>query len=227
MVRTRRRLSPPAYLVKNRLKLEARFRQLPRGSSKWATAGCKRSLIAELRKLTHGKCVYCEHMLEVGTYIEVEHYIAKTIDESLVFEWTNLLPVCRLCNGSKAYDDHRRALLKPDDEDPEPYFWLHAGTGELRPHPNLTAAETIRAEETIRLCDLQRGALCAKRSETIELTDLLLKVLADENILPQTRQRAWKALSDPKREYKFVVRHVLTLKGRRDLADEDRRLFQH
>src|ERR1035441_9343107 len=89
MVKTPRRTPPPAPLVKNRLRWEARFQRLPHGSRDWATPVCKRALAAALRELAHGKCVYCESALDVTSDTEVEHYVAKTIDPSRAFDWTN------------------------------------------------------------------------------------------------------------------------------------------
>lgn len=219
MVKTPRRPPPPAFLLKKRKIWEARFERVRAGACKgdWATRDCKRILAAALRELAHGKCVYCESALGVTSDTEVEHYIAKTVDCSLAFEWSNLLPACHLCNRAKAGRDHRGALLKPDDEDPEPYFWLHPDTGELQPHPKLSADQRQRALETIQLCNLQRAALCTQRVEMMGRVARLLQ--------HPTREE-WDALSHPASQYKFVLRHVLTLQGLLELAAEDRRLFE-
>ena len=50
--------------------------------------------------------MYCESALEVTSYLEIEHYVAKTVTPELAFEWTNLLPACRLCNNAKGEQDH-------------------------------------------------------------------------------------------------------------------------
>lgn len=58
-----------------------------------------------LRKLFHGKCAYCEKLIEKGI-AEVEHYRPKGAIEGdahpgywwLAFKWTNLLPTCPGCN---------------------------------------------------------------------------------------------------------------------------------
>ena len=165
MVHTPRTLPPPSQLVKHGAKWTARFQATLAGGARqdWATLHAKRVLRTALRGLAYGKCVYCESALEVTTYLEIEHYVAKTISPVLAFEWTNLLPACRLCNNAKGEEDHQGALLEPDAEDPEPYFWIHPDTGKLEPHPTLDAVQARRANETIRLCELQRPALCTKR----------------------------------------------------------------
>jgi len=64
-----------------------------------------------LRRLFHGKCAYCEKLIEKGI-AEVEHYRPKGAVEGcdhpgywwLALKWTNLLPTCPGCN--KAMKHH-------------------------------------------------------------------------------------------------------------------------
>jgi uncharacterized protein (TIGR02646 family) len=214
MVHTPRTSPPPAELVTHGKRWTVRYESIASGSSTgdWATQSAKKVLAVALRGLAHGKCVYCESALGVTTYLEIEHYVAKTVTPALAFEWTNLLPACRLCNNAKSEQDHKGALLKPDAEDPEPYFWIHPDTGKLEPHPKLDAAQSRRANETIRICDLQRPALCTKRVE------MLMRAL-------QATASQWEELCDPRTEYKFVLRHVLETRGQHQIAEIDRVRF--
>ena len=161
-----------------------------RSQSDWATAHAKKVLRAALRGLAYGKCAFCESVLEVTAYLEIEHYVAKTVTPALAFEWSNLLPACRLCNNAKGEQDHQGMLLKPDAEDPEPYFWIHPDTGKLEPHPKLDEAQSRRANETIRLCDLQRPAFCTKRVE------MLMRVLRWLSSAKPAGPE-WEELSEP------------------------------
>jgi uncharacterized protein (TIGR02646 family) len=215
MVHAPRTFPPPPQLVKHSKKWTLRFQAVLNANPPrdWATPQAKKVLRAALRELAHGKCVYCESALEVTTYLEIEHYVAKTVNSDLAFEWTNLLPACRLCNNAKGEQDHKGALLKPDAEDPEPYFWIHPDTGKLEPHPRLDEAHAHRAKETIRICDLQRPALCTKRVE------MLMRVLRATGSL-------WKELCDPRTEYKPVLRHALEIRGQHALAEYDRERFR-
>jgi len=156
--------------------------------------------------------------LDVTSYLEIDHYVAKTTRRDMAFEWTNLLPACRLCNNAKGEHDHQGALLKPDADYPEPYFWIHPDTGKLEPHPKLDGAQSHRANETIRLCALQRPALCTKRAE------MLMRVLRWlSNAEPASLE--WEELLSPRLEYKFVLRHVLETRGQHSLAELDRTRF--
>lgn len=72
---------------------------------------CWRSSIPTLRKLYHNKCAYCESPIvphdnhndspEIRTRFTVEHYRPKTYYYWLAYEWSNLLPLCTVCNNDK------------------------------------------------------------------------------------------------------------------------------
>lgn len=91
MIFTPRNFEPVLELVRNRTAWSERWKE---GCADWATEKAKECLRAGLRQLTHGKCAYCESRLEVDSFLEIDHYVAKTIDPELVFEWTNLFPTC-------------------------------------------------------------------------------------------------------------------------------------
>lgn len=56
-----------------------------------------------LSDMSGGKCAYCEVRLGEGaTYLEVEHFFAKSHHSHRVLDWSNLLPACRRCNGKKS-----------------------------------------------------------------------------------------------------------------------------
>ncbi len=227
MVRTRSRPAPPGQLRANGTRWTARFEAILNGTKKgdWATRSAKKTIGLALRGLAHGKCVYCESVLGVTVDLEVDHYVAKTVNSALTFEWTNLLPSCRLCNRPKLDHDHSNALLKPDDEDPEPFFWIHPDTGRLEPHPTLSAPDRYRAEATIRLCDLQRAPICTRRIHMLGRTNRWLRQVAAAEALTSTLREEWTSLSNPASEYKFVLRHALALHGRDNLAQFDRERF--
>ena len=221
MIQTPRRTTAPARLLRHQQRWTARFARICAGecTGDWATRAAKSVISGALLAITHGKCIYCESTLGVTSELNIEHYIAKSVRPEIAFEWTNLLPACRLCNGEKGEADHEGRLLKPDDEDPEPFFWIHPGTGELEPHPALNADQRHRAEETIRLCNLQRGALCTGRINMMNrVSRWISRGLTDVD--------EWDEFCRPTTEYKLVLRHVLKQKGLEVLAEKDRRHFK-
>ena len=218
----RRPKAVPPKLAANREKWTGRWKALivstPKtGRDKWATSAAKRFLKESLQGMAYGKCVFCEGLLGAQAHVEVEHYIAKTVDVEQAFEWANLFPACCKCNVAKGHTDHRGVLLKPDEDDPEEYFAVHPN-GELQLRPHLTPDQRERAHETIRICDLQRGALKTLRSQAL--------VRCGEWIQNGGPENRADDLLEPNRQYKLAIRHQLRTYGRSDLVLEDRSRFE-
>ena len=220
MVQTRPRGECPPLLKSKGAKWTKRWHRILDGHARgdWATPGAKKLLREAVLGLTHGKCAFCEGRLEVTTWAEIEHYHPKTRYPKHAFLWTNLFPACAICNLRKGEQDHQGALLKPDEEDPERYFWVHPDNGRLDPVPGLSPVEEARAAETIRICDLQRDALRAERSDLVRRLSRCLARGGDSEDLAE--------FLDPRSAYKFVVRHVFDRYGCSRLADLDRHLFR-
>ena len=61
-----------------------------------------------------------------------------------------------------------------------------------------------RAEETIRICDLQRAAICSQRAELFQrVADWLKRSSRDD--------AEWDRFADPRAQYRLVIRHVIRL----------------
>lgn len=173
-----------------------------------------------------GKVRLLRGKLGSQAYPQIEHYISRKAAPGRAFQWANLFPVRQICNGSKGHADHQGRLLKPDDEDPELFFWI-GPEGDVAPHPGLNAAEASRATETIRLCALNRGGLREDRLMVANRVKRWLKraaVLVDG--LDEDTQKEWDEFSDPGHPHKIVIRHVLTERSAPELAATDRRFFQ-
>ena len=227
MVRIRRRPRAPAALAQNKLAWTAKREKVVASGTAddWATQKAKKALKKPLLAMTWGKCAFCEGRLGAQAYAQIEHYVSRKVDPGRAFEWENLLPACEVCNRSKGDADHQGRLLKPDVEDPEPFFWITT-EGKFTPDPRLNEADTIRALETIRLCGLNREELIANRQMVGDVVRRWVERAAGlVDGLDQYLQAEWSALSDPCFNYKLVVRFVLTQKGLHDLAETDRRLF--
>jgi uncharacterized protein (TIGR02646 family) len=214
MVRTRPRPTAPTALVRNQKAWTKRCQS--RSGADWATRKAKLTLIGPLLEMTWGKCAYCESQLGVQVFAQIEHYVSRHVAPHRAFEWSNLFPVCEICNNSKRHTDHSGALLKPDNEDPEDFFWI-GPEGEITPRPGLTPESAARAAETIRLCDLNRADLQEARQDVAN---------ALRDWLSSGSPAQWERLSHPRHEYKLVIRHILTIHNQPDLAAFDRRRFQ-
>ena len=222
MVRTRPRPPAPALVTRKSAQWTARWRKMHAAGSRgdWATQAAKQALRDPLHKMTHGKCAYCEGQLDAQSFQQIDHYVSRKVDPDRVFEWRNLLPICQVCNVRKGHQDHRGALLKPDDEDPEAYFWV-GPEGRIEPHPVLGEPEKLRAAETIRLCNLNRGTLQRSRRLIAVSVQRWLSRLTQESSPVLIEE--WVDLSDPAAPYKLVLRH--TLRAYPALVEHDRRRF--
>jgi len=71
---------PPAELQANKQAWTDRWKRIRAGqeTGEWAPRAAVQLLKDSLRPLTHGKCVYCESLLEVDAYLEIEHYAFVT-----------------------------------------------------------------------------------------------------------------------------------------------------
>jgi len=226
MVRLRRG-APPALLLEHGAKWTERWQAMreARRTGDWAPEGARKVLGDELRNLAFGKCAFCESLLDVGSYLEIEHYVAKTVQPERAFEWSNLFPICGRCNSAKGSADHAGLLIKPDVDDPEGMLWLHPDTGELQPRMKLKASVRRRVERTLQLCDLQRGSLCTKRIETMRFAIRWMERLSHPDGFDRPLREEWDYLVDPKTEYKFVIRHVFETRGQLRMAEWDRGRF--
>jgi len=57
--------------------------------------------------------------------MEVEHFNPKSLRPDLVVDWTNLLPSCGKCNGSKSnHDVAAEPIINPFDQDPRDHLAL-------------------------------------------------------------------------------------------------------
>ncbi len=175
--------------------------------------------------MTWGKCVFCEGRLGAQAYPQIEHYVSRKSNPQRAFEWENLFAVCEICNGSKLDTDHQGTLLKPDAEDPELFFWI-GPEGDIKPLRNLSPSKKSRATETIRLCKLNRSALCEARRAVAALVSRWIERAALAGSLDELLEAEWSAIADPSFNYKIVVRHVLAQKGLHVRAEKDRELFQ-
>lgn len=84
----------------------------------------KKKIKDPLSESSFHKCAYCEtDLTDPSTYMEVEHFHPKSLRPDLVVEWTNLLPACKRCNGTKNDDDISiRPIINPYDMDPRHEF---------------------------------------------------------------------------------------------------------
>lgn len=138
------------------------------------TSTHKQAVRRSLVKMQGERCAYCEGPPNSDGHIE--HFRRKNPAHfpELTFEWDNLFFACGSQDHCGHYKDRPRApqynpdhLVKPDVHDPDQVFYFHS-SGEVRARPKLVGDNAIRASETIRVFNLNSGALKAARRRAIQ-----------------------------------------------------------
>lgn len=160
------------------------------GVQQWCdvSADDRSEIRRELASMQGRLCAYCESDMDVhGEHIE--HFRQRSRHPQGTFEWSNLFAACtqRGCcakHKDECGDYPHADLIKPDEEDPE-HFFLFASNGSIAIRTSLlTEEERRRAQETLRVFNLdeQWGRLRKMREiacsgylqiakELVEMTD--------------------------------------------------------
>lgn len=124
-----------------------------------------------LLDMSHNKCVYCESKVdEESKYMEVDHFLPKSIYQDLVVFWKNLLPSCKRCNTNKLdHDSESKPIIDPSTTLPNE----HIGIRNYR-----LKGKNQLGRDTIDIVDLNESIRCtAKRfaiGEQVTITILQL-----------------------------------------------------
>ena len=119
------------------------------------------------------RCAYCEGAIYHQGHIE--HFRRKNPKHfpELTFAWHNLFLACGSHQHCGHYKDRPNApaynpeqLIKPDEHDPEQYFYFHS-SGEVLPRHGLKADDALRAAETIGVFGLNDSSLRGSRAEAL------------------------------------------------------------
>lgn len=139
MIRITRPQKPVELTDNVKATLTAEFKA--NGTAVWR----KDWIVDTLKAATYSKCAFSEMRLdEEGKYMQVEHFNPKSRYPDEVMEWTNLLPICNVCNTKKRnWDTKQNPLVNPMDEDPKDYFFIRNGRINARDVSNKKATDTI------------------------------------------------------------------------------------
>ena len=130
-------------------------------------------------------CAYCEDVLHNRSYKHVEHFRRKNKDyfPQLTFAWDNLFLSCQTADHCGHYKDRKNGdpynpddLIKPDDDDPDDFLYFHS-TGEVRSRRGISAEAKQKAEETIRVFNLNDRKLRGQRYNVVN--NLVQRTLGD------------------------------------------------
>jgi len=115
------------------------------------------------------RCMYCED----SEWTAVEHFVPRSHDALLSFEWSNYLAACSGCNSNykrdefPTADDGTALLIDPTQEEPADYLVLSPTTGLYVAIDNFG-----KGSESIRVFGLNRSGLVTGRQDAWELLQL-------------------------------------------------------
>ncbi|GAB4441049.1 MAG: hypothetical protein Kow0031_23030 [Anaerolineae bacterium] len=144
-----------------------------------------------LIEMFHGKCAYCESLITVVTYGNIEHYYPKSKYIDKTFEWENMLLACDICNnprhkGSKfpIDPDGKPLLLDPTSEVTDPNTHLRFIWDERAGLASVYGSDT-RGQVVESVFDLNgirgRKDLVRARSSHVKQLMILLKFAQNGN----------------------------------------------
>ncbi|MBL7817817.1 MAG: hypothetical protein JNL70_22605 [Saprospiraceae bacterium] len=100
----------------------------------------------KLKEIYHCKCAFCESNTHAGAHKDVEHFRAKSQYYWLVYEWTNLLLSCQICNR-----DFKKVLFPLVDETKRITSPPLSKKGELDKQKCHILSDTLKAEQALLL----------------------------------------------------------------------------
>ena len=130
----------------------------------------KRPIREALGSMQNDLCAYCEGPLRDDAHIE--HFRRRHDAPQLTFAWKNLFLSCNEPTHCGHHKDRSGSpydpadLVKPDEDDPDEFLFF-SSAGDVRPRSGIDEAKRRRAEETIRVFNLNHGALRALRRRAL------------------------------------------------------------
>jgi uncharacterized protein (TIGR02646 family) len=165
------------------------------------------------------RCAYCEATL--GEARHIEHFRQQSRYAAGTFAWDNLFGSCDHPDSCGKHKDQCQYLpadlIKADIEDPE-RFLVFEITGTVQARSNLSVADRHKAEETIRILNLNTAKLKQTRrvllmhfAETAEALAELARVHGDEAVKPLLDDELNKIATGP---HPTAIKHILTKQSR-------------
>lgn len=176
------------------------------GRNNWNEVN-KESVWASLDVMQKGFCAYCECSLKRK---HIEHFRTRDSYTNLTFVWSNIFGSCgdssqkggwNRCgiykdNGAGHYDIE--SLIKPDEDNPNDFF-LFLTTGKVRPKDNLKDKDLVKAEESIRVFNLNDDSvLFNSRRRSIESEQNEIDMMY--SLFDEFSEKEWKKLLDAELE---------------------------
>ncbi len=156
------------------------------------------------------RCAYCETIISEENR-HIEHFQQRNRYPQGTFEWKNLFGSCNQkgCCGDykdKCGEYDPADLIKPDVDNPEDFF-LFTSDGSIQIRTELNTTDRKRAEETIRVFNLNQNRLINTRN------NLYKRYRSMRNYFLKNRKN-WAdyvnaELSQPSQPFVTTIKHAL------------------
>ncbi|SHE75276.1 TIGR02646 family protein [Modicisalibacter ilicicola DSM 19980] len=177
----------------------------------------KRKIWEKLEAMQGHRCAYCEDKLPEDRR-HIEHFRQQSSHSQGTFQWDNLFGSCEKkdsCGRRKDRTTYRNGdILKPDVDDPDDYLQFLAD-GRIVPRNDLTERQRHRAEETLRVFNLdhERGALRQMRRSAVQgylrsVEDLQELSESDESLYFEYLHEELEAIAG--QPFETAIRHLFT-----------------
>ncbi len=173
-----------------------------------------------LNAMQQNLCAYCEADISSRASRRIEHFARRKDHKELTFAWGNLFGSCNSRHSCDIYKDAPGAapyewknLIKPDEYDADQYL-LFISDGTIIPRLGLTPEDLHRAEETLRVFNLDHADLRQERKRGIKKQlDSYEKIIAMCAEVPEVLDEEIQILLDKAKTLPFctAIRHALTL----------------
>ncbi|UXI69694.1 retron Ec78 anti-phage system effector HNH endonuclease PtuB [Tahibacter amnicola] len=166
------------------------------------------------------RCAYCEAPIDEHNR-HVEHFWRRRDHPRRTFDWTNLFGSCNSGNscgihkdqGAGAYDP--ALLIKPDEDDPDDFFQF-LSDGSIVSKESLDAIQKRRADETLRVFNLNGHAALRWRRQQAA-AGYVQTALELWGLRPECDQEEWQQLLHQElaaitgHPFETAIRHTLTI----------------
>lgn len=192
------------------------------GTHSWGdvTSAHKEEIRTHLKAMQGQRCAYCEGDIgALGQHIEHFRRKGDPAHRHLTFDWSNLFWSCYQEDSCGRFKDNRAGafnvsdLIDPCADDPDAFFIFQAdGTISIR--HGLSAADQLRASETLRVfsLDAEWGRLRVMRMRAVSGYVEEANAAFDEGFSPDELRAYFADELKCARDLPFctAIRHVLT-----------------
>jgi uncharacterized protein (TIGR02646 family) len=130
----------------------------------------KAAIRQSLEPMQRGLCAYCEAALKAW---HIEHFYPRDRYPQRTFDWDNLFGSCNSAESCGGYKDQKgkpyqpHDLIHPCQHHPDSFLFF-SQDGQVQPRVNLSATDYQRAQETIRVFNLNMPDLCERRAAVVQ-----------------------------------------------------------